>query len=1336
MVNPFTFFETFLDQQQSAFLILEKLKDSYSFYHYNQGFKAYFEPENHLNFRSFLNQHCYKTNKIDEVLNNLEIELDDFELYLLLNHTPKAFLLQNKYFQVQERDFVSIELSLIDEGLETKDINHQFLELSQTVGKIGSWRISSDLKKTVWTNSLKRILEVEDNIEPNFEFGLDFFKNPNEKKELRDALEHTVKTKSPFNIDVRLTTLKSNQKWVNIRGKAIVDSKGTVTYVMGTLQDVTKAKEEQIQLQQRNHFISTVLDNLPIGVAIHEIDTEKPTYLNDAFQNIYGHDKAAISSFDKFFELVYPDAEYREKIKSEVVKDIQSGDPNRMAWQNLKATTAKGDTRYITAKNIPLFEQNIMISTVIDVTDTYLANQETKRMRDRFLYASKAVSDAIWDFDVINDIRYWSKSYQSIFNVNLKQTDVNEAFWQKYIHPDDLESVITSFYKALEDSEQKYWSCYYKFKNGKNSYADVFDNAVIIRNEHGQAVRVVGALKDITQQKKQTDHLKLLETIVENSNEGILISEIDEVDKYSGKISYANTGFTKITGYEKSEIIGHRTSKLRGENTNPETIKFINENLKALNSFEVEILNYDKYNREFWVNLAIKPISNSQGKYTHWVCMQKDITEKKIQEIEHLLIKETNEVLHSKLNLKESFKHIFTISQKHLEYDIAELWLLDPQTQKLKLSYSTGNHPFNPDETKIKVTDKNFKNLYISKVWDSNNNILQIDRVSETTLFLGSRNQKKITSFIVSIINNQEKVGVLIFGYRKFRNRDTYIKKIINNYRTFLGSEIKQKQAEDDLNQIVDFAPDFICIASPSGYIKRVNPFGEELLGFTHGELYKQPFLNFIHPKDHSKFFSLLTNVVHPKTSYSFSCRVLTAQNSYKTISWSFSKSASTNYYYAVGKDISIEVENRKEIKRQVKFQDLLINISSKYINTSQHNETEIIKNSLEEVGQFVNADRAYIFDYNLKNNTASNTFEWCNTNVSSEIENLQNIPIDAVPFWIEMHQQGKPLYVPNVYKLPKDGKQGIRDILEPQGIKSLITFPLRDETSLYGFVGFDAVKDYKSYTNKEVSLLEIFANMLVNIKKRKRYDSQLKQLNKDLENRAKALKLSNIELEQFAQVVSHDLQEPLRMITGFLTQLERKYDDLFDEKAKQYIYYAVDGAQRMRDIILELLEFSKVDKIELKTETVTILDVVNEVKLLQHKLITQRKAKISYTGIDQLQTSKFKLRQVLNNLVENAIKYTEEGKVPLIEIKAKQLKNKVRFSVKDRAIIINKEQQNNIFNIFVRLDYAKQYAGTGIGLAITKKIVNKLGGQINVKQHKNGNEFNFTIAQNDHNTE
>lgn len=253
----------------------------------------------------------------------------------------------------------------------------------------------------------------------------------------------------------------------------------------------------------------------------------------------------------------------------------------------------------------------------------------------------------------------------------------------------------------------------------------------------------------------------------------------------------------------------------------------------------------------------------------------------------------------------------------------------------------------------------------------------------------------------------------------------------------------------------------------------------------------------------------------------------------------------------------------------------------------------------------------------------------------------------------------------------------------------------------------------------------------LEDITERKVNEQQLKELNIQINKRVEELALSNAELEQFAYIASHDLQEPLRMITRFLSEIQRKYDDKLDDKGKEYIHYAVDGAHRMRNLILDLLEYSKVGKFDQEIEEIDLNTLIEEVTTYNEAFIKESKAVIKWDNLPTINNRKTPLQLVFQNLIGNALKYHKTAIAPEIMITHEDMGNQWLFSVSDNGIGIDPMFNEKIFVIFQRLHAKNEYSGTGIGLAMCKKIIEGQGGRIWLKSEEGqGSTFYFTVSK------
>lgn len=218
----------------------------------------------------------------------------------------------------------------------------------------------------------------------------------------------------------------------------------------------------------------------------------------------------------------------------------------------------------------------------------------------------------------------------------------------------------------------------------------------------------------------------------------------------------------------------------------------------------------------------------------------------------------------------------------------------------------------------------------------------------------------------------------------------------------------------------------------------------------------------------------------------------------------------------------------------------------------------------------------------------------------------------------------------------------------------------------------------------------------------------------------------SNLELEQFAYVASHDLQEPLRMISSFTQLLAQKYGDKLDNDAREYIRFAVDGSKRMYELINGLLAYSRVQTKGKEFLPVNMNSVIQQVLRNLKLYIRETNAKIFCTDIHRVLADEAQMIQLIQNLVTNAIKFSHSH--PKVSISSKRMKDYIKFAVKDEGIGIEQQYFEKIFKIFQRLDPSR-HKGTGIGLAVCKRIVERHGGRIWVTSTPGkGSTFHFTI--------
>jgi signal transduction histidine kinase len=233
----------------------------------------------------------------------------------------------------------------------------------------------------------------------------------------------------------------------------------------------------------------------------------------------------------------------------------------------------------------------------------------------------------------------------------------------------------------------------------------------------------------------------------------------------------------------------------------------------------------------------------------------------------------------------------------------------------------------------------------------------------------------------------------------------------------------------------------------------------------------------------------------------------------------------------------------------------------------------------------------------------------------------------------------------------------------------------------------------------------------------------------RELASKVAELARSNEELEQFAYVASHDLQEPLRMIASYTQLLSERYRGKLDEQADKYIAYSVDGAVRMQALIHDLLKFSRVGKAEIELSITDCSAVVEQAVQNLRAAIEQSGAVVNWNDLPAIMADRSQLTQVFQNLIANAVKFHASDK-PVIQIDAQRKDHEWVVTVSDNGIGIPEENWKDVFIIFRRLNGRSEYPGNGIGLSICKKIIERHGGRIWIEaQPKPGCCFRFSLA-------
>ena len=260
-------------------------------------------------------------------------------------------------------------------------------------------------------------------------------------------------------------------------------------------------------------------------------------------------------------------------------------------------------------------------------------NNEIKESNEKYDIVSKATSDTIWDWKILEDTITWNKGIETIFGYTQEQVGNNSAWWFDKIHPEDSIKMSVKLYSFIEQKSEK-WQDQYRFRCADNTYKYVLDRGFLLKDKKGRAHRMIGAIQDITKQKKEEENLKLLETVVTQTKDAVVITKSDSNSETFPNIIYVNNAFCTMTGYKSKKVLSKPFNPFNTEELDSHEYEKFIAAIAEKRECQIETLTKKKNKEEYWVRFSMIPIYNSDNELSHWISIQKDVTEERKQEKE------------------------------------------------------------------------------------------------------------------------------------------------------------------------------------------------------------------------------------------------------------------------------------------------------------------------------------------------------------------------------------------------------------------------------------------------------------------------------------------------------------------------------------------------------------------------------------------------------------------------------------------------------------------------------------------------------------------------------
>jgi light-regulated signal transduction histidine kinase (bacteriophytochrome) len=378
----------------------------------------------------------------------------------------------------------------------------------------------------------------------------------------------------------------------------------------------------------------------------------------------------------------------------------------------------------------------------------------------------------------------------------------------------------------------------------------------------------------------------------------------------------------------------------------------------------------------------------------------------------------------------------------------------------------------------------------------------------------------------------------------------------------------------------------------------------------------------------------------------------------------------------------------------------------------------EILHAAVTEVQKLLNVDRVLIF--RLREDGSGTVLQEAVVKGFPVAQGQEIVDPCFAGEYQEKYRQGRVFAIADLESA--EPRSCHTDFLKQFAVRANLVVPILQTNNLWGLLIAHQCRDSRHWLDSEVELLKQLANQIgIAI-----YQSDLLARS---QQQSQELARSNAELEQFAYIASHDLQEPLRMVSSYLELLSKRYQPQLDSDAQEFIGYAIDGAKRMQLLIRDLLSYSRIATHGQPFVTVNSGRLLRDAIANLEISIEETKTLISHPDIfPEIYADPIQITQLFQNLLSNAIKFCQEIP-PKIEIKIDRFSEEWLFQIYDNGIGIEAEYYERIFLVFQRLNRRDDYPGTGIGLAICQKIVDRHGGRIWVEsQVGRGSIFSFTL--------
>jgi PAS domain S-box-containing protein len=498
----------------------------------------------------------------------------------------------------------------------------------QELARFGNWQWDIENDVVTWSDNLYMIYGLDKNtFEPSYENYVSLV-HPDDRQRIQQGLLNAMQTKQDAEFEERIIHSSGEERFLKTWSKVKMDENGRVVRMIGACLDITGSKRIQAELAASESRLRSLVDAQTNYVIRTDLKGNY-TYYNNKFEADFGwfYDNSDFIGVNCILSVAHG---HRHRVFETVAKCLE--EPGKVFAIELDHVNqqegAKSAYWHFIALSTDVGEPTEIQAIGIDISEKKRAADALQRSNERYEYVNKATNDAIYDWDMRNDHIEWGDGFYRLFGFKHSKERYPLSKWAERVHPADREKTEKSLHAELEDVAQHKWGALYRFMKADGTYAHVEENGYIRRNRHGKAVRMIGVLRDVTRLKQEQHELKLLGSVITNTNDAVVIAESDPHDVTGLKILYVNAAFSRITGYEPAQLVGKSPAVLQGFSPARNDFNRLKEAIRTLEPLKTATIRYSGMGEETFISLSLHPVADERGALNYWIAIGHDVTDR------------------------------------------------------------------------------------------------------------------------------------------------------------------------------------------------------------------------------------------------------------------------------------------------------------------------------------------------------------------------------------------------------------------------------------------------------------------------------------------------------------------------------------------------------------------------------------------------------------------------------------------------------------------------------------------------------------------------------------